>query len=496
MRYQNPILPGFYPDPSIERAGRAYYLVTSSFEYFPGIPLFHSTDLVNWTQIGNCINWRNPVPLEAVSDSGGIWAPTIRYHAGVFYVTATLEGYGNFIVRSENLAEGFSQPVWVPMGGIDPSLFFEDGRAYYCTNESPRPGCEAISLAQIDPDTGALLSDITPAFYGTGGGYLEAPHIYHIGDWYYLLTAEGGTNFCHMATISRSRTLFGPYEACPDNPVLSNRHDTTRQAQCTGHADLFEDHNGNWWMVHLGMRLSRRTMTNLGRETFLTPVVWRDGWPFAAGDGKARIDIDAPLWAEQRPRPGFETRFEGEDWEPQWLFLRTPDSSAYRRGQGLMLFPRPTTFEEKKSPSFVAVRQRDFACVLETAMDFSPEAVDDEAGVVIYLASDFHYRLCKRHTPEGDRLTVYKIAEDMRQIAYDAPVLPGKLRMRIAADKEYYYFHCAVNDGEFHPLCKASTRFLSCEVAGRCFTGTVMGVYAMGTGSHPAVFKYFRMDDV
>ncbi|MDO4293456.1 MAG: glycoside hydrolase family 43 protein, partial [Eubacteriales bacterium] len=272
MNYENPVLRGFHPDPSICRAGEDYYLVTSSFEYFPGLPVYHSKDLVNWEQIANCLTRAEEFPLSHVKDSGGVWAPTIRYEAGRFYVTATLEGYGNFIVSAADPAGEWSKPVWVKVGGIDPSLYFEDGKAYYCTNHSTCPGREEITLERINLETGELLTEPVPVWAGIGGGFLEAPHVYRIGEWYYVVTAEGGTQFNHMITVGRSRELFGPYEPCPHNPVLTNVHDTGKQVQCAGHGDLFQDHNGNWWFVHLGIRLARRTMSHLGRETFLTPV--------------------------------------------------------------------------------------------------------------------------------------------------------------------------------------------------------------------------------
>ena len=218
MKYQNPILKGFHPDPSICRVGEDYYLVNSSFEYFPGIPVYHSRDLVNWKQIGNCISRPEQLSLKHAGNSGGIWAPVIRYHEGVFYVTATVEKYGNFIISTQDPREGWSDPVWVPVGGIDPSLYFEGGKAYYCTNQSVHPGKEEITLEEIDVTTGKLKSPITPIWSGTGGGHLEGPHIYYKDSWYYLMAAEGGTFFNHMVTIARSKSIWGEYEGYENNP--------------------------------------------------------------------------------------------------------------------------------------------------------------------------------------------------------------------------------------------------------------------------------------
>lgn len=288
MKYHNPIIPGFNPDPSICRVGEDYYLVTSSFEYFPGIPIYHSRDLVNWEQLGNCLTCPQGFPYAKVGDSGGVWAPTIRYETGTFYVTATFDSCGNFLVTASDPAGPWSEPVWVNVGGIDPSLYFEGGRAYYCTNQSLHSGQEEITLWEINVNTGVVLGEGKTLWTGIGGGHLEAPHIYHIGKYYYLLTAEGGTSFNHMVTVARSSSLWGPYAGCPGNPILTNVHDTEKSVLCTGHGDLFQDHQGSWWMVHLSIRTARRTMSHLGRETFLTPVFWQDDWPCVSNKKRRR----------------------------------------------------------------------------------------------------------------------------------------------------------------------------------------------------------------
>ncbi len=486
MKYVNPIIRGFNPDPSVVRVEEDYYLVTSSFEYFPGIPIYHSRDLLNWEQIGNCIGLENPLPLKDAKDSGGIWAPTIRYNQGTFYVTATLDGFGNFIIFSKWPDKGWSKPVKVTMGGIDPSLFFEDGKAYYCTNHRVNQDREEISMAVVNPETGELLSEIRPLWEGTGGGYMEAPHVYRVGRWYYLLTAEGGTNFNHMVTIARSEAIWGPYESGPHNPILSNRHDTSKQVQCTGHGDLVADQHENWWMVHLGTRLSRRTMTNLGRETFLSPVKWRDGWPVAGVHGQAVIEGEGPLWETQKEKPVFRPDFSKPDWEPQWLFLREPRWQHYERGQGkLRLYPA-------KDFTFAALRPRDFECTIQAAFKFEPQSIGDEAGLMVYLAADFHYRFMKTRQVDGDYVVLEKTAEDFSQTAFMQKIGLGKVTFKLMADKEYYHFYFALGNEPLEEKAKASTRFLSCEVAGRCFTGTVMGVYGKSLGETSA---FMEIDD-
>ena len=491
MKYENPIIKGFYPDPSICRVEKDYYLVTSSMEYFPGIPLFHSRDLVNWEQIGNCISRQDCLPMEKVGDSGGVWAPTIRYDQGRFYVTATLEEYGNFIISTEDPYAEWSEPVWVPVGGIDPSLYFEDGRAYYCTNQSLHPGMEEITLEEIDIETGKLKSAVTSIWSGTGGGHLEAPHLYKINGWYYLMAAEGGTNFNHMVTIARSRSLWGEYESCKNNPILTNRHDTVKEIQCSGHGDLFQDHRGNWWMVHLGIRTARRTMSHLGRETFLTHILWEDGWP-SMGDGKMEmLEKEGPLWEEQKKKRVWKADFGKAAWEPQWIFVRGRRDSLFQRGDGkLSMHASRQKSDREIGSAFAAVRPLDFACIIGTEYQFCPQHTGDEAGMAIYLESGFHYRFGKRKTEQGEFIVLEKTAEDFQQTACCIPVEPGKLRLKIECSKEQYQFYYAFGKEAFQLACTASTRFLSCEVAGRCFTGTVAGLYALSKERTDAFAEY------
>lgn len=480
MKCQNPIIRGFNPDPSICRTGEDYYLVTSSFEYFPGIPIYHSRDLVNWEQIGNCLQDPEDFPYAEVSDSGGVWAPTIRYENGTFYVTATFDACGNFIVHTKDPWGKWSKPVWIPIGGIDPSIYFEDGRAYYCTNQALHCGQEEISLYEIDVENGVVLGEGKVLWGGIGGGHMEAPHVYHVGEWYYLLTAEGGTFFNHMSTIARSRDLWGPYEGCPDNPILTNAHDTSKAVLCAGHGDLFCDHFGNWWMVHLAIRIARRTMSHLGRETFLTPIVWLNGWPIAGNHRKAALECDGPLWAKQRTEKRMRADFHKERWEPEWIFLRNPKRDVYARGDGkLLLIPSKIHFPDQKNPVFAAVRQGDFDFELNTEFKFDSLEDGDEAGAAIVLSSQFYYCFAKKKIEGDSFLVLEKNADDMYQRACKVPVPEGKLYLRIRGEKEYYHFSYSADGKKYCEVARASTRFLSCEVSGRCFTGTVMGVYAV-----------------
>ena len=477
MQYQNPILRGFHPDPSICRVGEDYYLAVSSFEYFPGIPIYHSRDLVNWTHIANSLQRADEFPLLPVGDSGGVWAPTIRYDGGLFYVTAALEGYGNFIVTASDPAGEWSAPVWLPeVGGIDPSLYFENGHAYYCTNDRLN-GEETISIQEVDVHTGRIIGNRHALWGGIGAHFLEAPHVYHIRDWYYLLVAEGGTFATHMATIARSKEIWGPYESCPHNPILTNMCDPSWQVMCTGHGDLLEDVQGNWWMVHLGTRLSRRTMTHLGRETFLTPVTWHDGWPLCGLDRRAVLAEEGPLAAPQASLAPFEADMHRITWEPEWIFLRKPDMAHHRRVPGsIILTPTSATLRDP-APTFAAVRPLDFECIVRTTFAFQPLTPDDEAGLVIRLDGRFHIT-CAVGWKEGHRvLTLALQMDEIHHIISQHSIPDAPVTLKMTTDREQYTFTCTAGGCTFD-VGEVSTRFLSTDLSGRCFTGTVIGLYA------------------
>lgn len=439
MRYQNPIIRGFHPDPSICRVGSDYYLATSTFEYFPGIALFHSRDLVKWKQIGNCITRPGQLDYAKFKDSGGVWAPTIRYNKGRFYVTVAIDGMGNMIMHTDDINGEWSAPVWTDFGGIDPSICFDEDEAYYCTNDFTN-GHEAIVLAKIDPDTGIRKEECREIWNGTGGGWLESPHVYHIGDYYYILAAEGGTNYTHMETAARSKNIYGPYENCPYNPVLTNRNDTTKQIQCAGHADLIDDENGNWWMVHLGTRSVLKSKTPLGRETFLTPVEWKEGWPVAVNRrAKLENELDrivcrtkkenaqnknayGQIETERNIHIGnsfhFKPNFSVSSWEPQWLWLREPDITLYeRKSNALILHPSAFDFKAPAQPCFVGICQPDIDCHFQTTFTFEPKD-GEEGGMLLYLNSNFYYRICKRKQKGKTQLAVIRKLDDVEVTDY------------------------------------------------------------------------------
>ena len=356
--FMNPILAGFYPDPSVCRKGDTYYLVNSSFSFYPGVPIFESKDLVNWTQIGHVLNRESQLQLEGQWVSGGIYAPAIRYNRqnDTFYMITTNVGKGgNFYVKTKDPHQRWSDPIYLPkVDGIDPSfLFDDDGRAYIVHNapvigQAEYDGQRAIRLLEFSVEGDSIIGE--PIEIVRGGTHvterpiwIEGPHLYHIGNYYYLMCAEGGTGEGHSEVVFRAKRPQGPWEECPYNPILTQRYLPETRADkvtCTGHADLLQTKEGDWWAVFLGCRPYEENMYNTGRETFLLPVTWENGWPIILENGAA-----VPTIVEKKglqPCKNLLTgnftytdHFDSATLNNRWLFLRSPkgDSIRYCRQQ-------------------------------------------------------------------------------------------------------------------------------------------------------------------
>jgi len=499
--YTNPILPGMYPDPSVCRVDSDYYLVNSSFQYFPGVPVWHSRDLVNWTQIGNALDRPSQLPLRGASAWLGIYAPTIRHHDGTYYIITTNVGdngvrNGNFIVTAADPAGPWSDPIWLDQGGIDPSLYFEGGKCYMVSNPDA-----AISLCEIDPATGRQLSPSRRIWQGDGGRHPEAPHIYHRDGWYYLLIAEGGTEMGHSATIARSRSIYGPYESNPDNPILCHQRRIAQYnpIQGVGHADLVETPGGQWWLVCLGFRPQTNGMYLTGRETYLAPVEWTpDGWPVVNGNGVITADMPVPGAAatEGRTRNG-RVDFTAITAMPfDWVYLRNPDSSAYAlTPAGLEMRGAEAGLSSMESPTFVARRQQDicFGATAEVRLDSA--MTGGRAGMAAYVDVTSYYGLYLRQNADGSRSVclgyrLYRLSQTVAEVPVPAGV--ETINLRIESDAEAYSFHFSADGGSrWHKLGELDTRYLSKDTAGG-FTGVVLGLYAAGPAT--AIFPSFTYE--
>ena len=517
-QFYNPILSGFFPDPSICKKGDDYYIVNSTFSFFPGIPIFHSNDLVNWKQIGHVldrpsqfINFNQPV-------SWGIFAPAITYNPynDLFYLTTTyVGGGGNFVVTAKNPAGPWSDPVWLPeVPGIDPSLFFDDdGKAYIMNNDDPEgeplyQGHKAIWLQEFDTNTNTTFG---PRSMIRNGGHnlaekpiwIEGPHIYKLNGYYYLMTAEGGTSINHAQVIFRSKNIWGPYQTFEGNPILTQRDlDKNRPNPITntGHADLIQDKNGHWYAIFLACRpYTPDNIFNIGRETFLLPVTWNDeGWPIILERGlEVPITLDLPQGVSSRQHEkGFIKRgnfsfvedFKSSQLPLEWFFLRTPSDNWLELDEsrgGVLVEARPVSLRERKHPSFIGTRQRHHDFEAETVMHYIPKVSSDLAGLVLFQNEAFHYTFGVSNIDGEYFVVLQKAKMENDKVAKEIVVLNqlpyefrGKINLRVQCSSGNFSFFYKINKKEWKLIAEGlDASYLSTERAGG-FIGTILGFYA------------------
>jgi xylan 1,4-beta-xylosidase len=531
----NPILAGFYPDPSICRVGSDYYLVTSSFSYFPGIPIFHSKDLVNWKQIGHVMDRPEQLNLDSLGVSRGLFAPAIRYNKGLFYLTCTLvDKGGNFVVTSIKPEGPWSNPVWLPqVNGIDPSLFFDDnGKAYLVYNSIPpddKPlynGHRTIRMCQFDA---ALLKVANEEKIIVNGGvdiskkpiWIEAPHIFKVGGAYYLMCAEGGTAGWHSEVVFKSATAEGPYTPYEKNPILTQRTlDPKREypITSTGHADLVQTQDGRWWAVFLGCRPywpSDQGYYNTGRETFLAPVTWRDGWPIINPDQeKVQYRYPLPLKSSRAngatPHGGniiVRDEFKSGTLDYHWELLRTPRDKWYslsERTGFLAMKVRPEICSDPVNPSFVGRRQQHLVGSASAQFEFTPAAENEKAGILVFQNEKHFYYICKSMTDGAPVVQLYKSIADtvpgfpmelLVSRELDAGAKSKALSFKIDAHGNTYAFSYGIEKNKWIMLKDSvDAIFLSTRVAGG-FVGCMYALYTTSLGKpsgNTAFFDWFE----
>lgn len=503
--FQNPVAAGFYPDPSITRKGDDYYMAVSSFSYAPGVPILHSRDLANWQLVGHALTRPSQLKLEGQQTSRGVFAPTLRYHNGLFYmITTAVEGGGNFFVTAEDPAGQWSEPYWLPeVIGIDPDIFFDDdGRVYIAHNGEPEgealyEGHRAIWLWEYDLVQKQIVKDSGRVIVNGGVDlsaepiWIEAPHIYKIDGWYYLLCAEGGTAYNHSEVVFRTRSLDQPFVPYEGNPILTQRDldiDRANPITTAGHADIVQTLTGEWWAVFLATRAYDKTYFNSGRETFLLPVTWRDGWPhilpqgeviphrLAAPNPPADIDIAEPLTGNFTWRDEFEV---GE-LNKQWNLLRGFDSSWFHQTNGQMKVQAlPVYLEALQQPAFLSRRQQHMNYRASTELQL-PESKQFSAGIVAHQNRHFHYYLGVKKQDEGYQVFVEKAQGGAPVVIAHAEINPTSeqaIELHIHGNKSQIDFSYQLGD-EFIPLVKGEDgKLLSTEVA-KGFVGTMLGIHS------------------
>lgn len=516
--FYNPILQGCYPDPAITRKGDDYYLVCSSFAMFPGVPIFHSKDLVNWKQIGHVLDRTSQLDVHDTGISAGVYAPGITYnpHNDTFYMitTAFAGGAGNIIVKTKDPLKGWSDPVKMAFNGIDPSIFFDDdGKAYVVHNDAPAPGKEqyeghrVIKIWDYNIEKDQVISGTDLVIVDGGVDisqkpiWIEAPHIYKKNGRYYLMCAEGGTGGWHSEVIFVSDKPKGPYTPAPGNPILTQRHfpkDRPNKVDWAGHADLVQGPDGKYYGVFLGIRPNEKDRVNTGRETFILPVDWSGDFPvFENGLVPMKPKLKLPEGVQNKTaEPGFfpngnftyQENFTDEKLDYRWIGLRGPREAFISRVKnGLQIIPFEASIKELKPTSTLFYRQQHQTFSFETSLDYRPRSEKDLAGIVCLQNEGSNYVfgvtrvgkdyvvLLERTETEGRGRTR---AVKSTTIA-STNVEPGKImRLQVKAEGDDYQFAYAIDGGDFINVGGVvSGDILSTNVAGG-FTGTLLGLYA------------------
>ena len=513
---ENPILKGFSPDPSIIRVGEDYYIATSTFEWWPGIHLFHSKDLKNWEQIKSPIQRLSQANLIGDPTSGGIWAPCLSYYDGIFYIVYTdvktkkgrYYNNHNYLIYTDDINKEWSEPIYLNSTGFDPSLFHDiDGKKYLV---NMRNGFKGILLQEYDHEKKELVGEVKNIYKGTEYGYTEGPHIYHIGDWYYLIVAEGGTGYGHCVTMARSKDIWGPYETDPNNPMLTSRENDDVYLKKCGHADITDTPSGEWYMVHLCSRPNKgSTKSLLGRETAIQKVYWsEDGWLRLVGDDKTpKTNVEEPMNTKEvimNKKPDKDDFLTGE----LDAFYKTPripliDNSSLSERKGYLRLYGQESLNSLHNVSLVARRQTEYHAMAETCVEFTPNYPEQVAGITYFYDAMNYYFLGKTVDEEGIEV-LQLIKSDtgvIEDIIEPIPLMnQNQIYLKIETDYlgEFSYFYYSYDGINWVDIeVSLSTDILTDEHC-RGFTGAHFGMFCFDmTGlRNYADFDYFTYQNI
>ncbi|PRX46879.1 glycoside hydrolase family 43 protein [Salegentibacter salegens] len=519
--FLNPILAGWYPDPAITDDGEGnFYMVHSTFAFYPGIPVFHSTDLVNWEQVGNAIHRPGQVDLHGFGTSRAVFAPDISYDNGTYYLTCTIvDGKGNFVMTAKDPAGPWSDPVWLPeVSGIDPGLFFDDnGKSYLVYNSEP-PNNEAkyeghrtIRMIEFDKENLKTIGDNRILVDGgvdisTKPVWAEGPRIYKLNGYYYLMTAEGGTAVNHSEMIYRNTNIEDEFIPFKENPILTQRHldpDRDNPITSAGHADIVQHPNGDWYGVFLAVRPYEGDLYNTGRETFLTPVKWENDWPiFDLGGEEIQYSYPLPdgveINKELFPMNGnfsFEEKFDKDELPLNWMMLRNPKTSWYDLkddAEGVSLKTRSETVEGKANPSFLAHRQQHIIGEASISVKFDAEAENEKAGLLAFQNESHYYFAALSKVNEKPVVQFYKSDELIETVSLENSVSEVEFKLKFEEDEYTFFYKTGEN---WQRLGETQDgKFLSTQVAGG-FVGVNLGLYTTSNGKesdNEAIFNWFR----
>ena len=514
--FYNPILQGCYPDPAITRKGDDYYLVCSSFAMFPGVPIFHSKDLVNWTDLGGVLNNPETFDTHDCGISAGVYAPGITYNPynDTFYMitTAFTGGLNNIIVKTKDPKKGWGDPIKLAFGGIDPSIFFDDdGKAYIVHNDAPERGKElynghrVIKVWEYDVEKDQVIEGTDKVIVNGGVDlakkpiWIEAPHLYKKDGKYYLMCAEGGTGGWHSEVIFKSDSPTGPFIPAPSNPILTQRHfpkERENKVDWAGHADVVEGPNGQWYGVFLAVRPNEEQRVNTGRETFILPVDWSGEFPvFVNGLVPMEPKLDMPKGVENKTgKDGFfpngnftyEEDFSSKDLDKRWIGLRGPREAFIEKAKdGVKINPFEANVKEVKPTSTLFYRQMHNTFSYAATLDYKPESEKDLAGIVALQSENANYVFGITKKGEDYVLVLqrnfkqrFRREMDSKVIASTKIDISKPVRLQVSAKGDKYEFAYAVDGADFETLGgTVSGDILSTDVAGG-FTGCLLGLYA------------------
>ncbi|MDA8352159.1 MAG: glycoside hydrolase family 43 protein [Firmicutes bacterium] len=529
-RIKNPILTGFHPDPSICRVGEDYYIAVSTFEWFPGVRIFHSKDLKNWRLIATPLNRLSQLNMIGNPDSGGVWAPQLSYYDGQFWLIYTdvkvTEGQWkdchNYLVTCDQVDGEWSEPIYLNSSGFDPSLFHDDDGRKYLVNMlwDPRVGNHhfyGIVLQEYSHQQKKLVGEREVIFKGTDLKLTEAPHIYKINDYYYLLTAEGGTTYHHAATIARSKNLRGPYEVHPENPLITSFPYPRNPLQKAGHASIVQTHTNEWFLVHLTGRplpkdhnmplLEPRGYCPLGRETAIQRLEWKDGWPYVKNGNQPSLEVEGPQleevpWGEEYPE---KDDFDGDSLNPHFQTLRIPlgkDTLSLTDRRGHLRLYGKDSLTSKFKQAFVARRWQHFRFLAETKMSFYPYTFQQSAGLVNYYNTENWTALQMTWDEEKGRILNLTTCDNF---VFDQPLRDNVIE--IPQDVEYVYLRVEVDTNKYqYAYSFDGKRWTTIAIelgsyklsddyvrGGGFFTGAFVGMQCQDTSGQncPADFDYF-----
>ena len=514
--FTNPIIKGGYPDPSICKVGNTFYLVNSSFEYFPGLPIHKSKDLINWELIGYGLNRESQasstVNLVDVQSNGGIHAPTIRYNNGVYYIISTNVYFDaekkkadmvNFIITANNPAGPWSDPIHVEGApGIDPDLYFDDnGRVWYVGNQAPEnpsfDGEGEIWLQELDLNEYSLIGERHLLWRGACGGvWAEGPHMYKKDGKYYLIIAEGGTSFNHAVMVAMSENIEGPYISNPRNPILTSRHlSYDNWVNSTGHGDIIELDDGRYYMVLLGIRNEINRGSNMGRETFIAPLSWerepfewkenKDLWPVVSPISGKIEKVNKVIFENsvQENSNNFRDDFNAKNLNLKWNFRRIPLEDIYslsKRAGYLRMYCNQNIIKERSRAALMGFKQKETDFEYFINMNFNPEKDKAEAGVSIFQKDDNYINFTVFKNEEKIFIKMYAFQNDKIISIFEQEIADykGKIKLKISSEEDEYKFFYSTRGFRYHLFSKIKNDIVKSEG----YTGAHIGLYATSNG--------------